>query len=355
MPLMRARTRSPIRRRRAGSNAIALSDVARAAGVSTASVSRALNTPELVSEDVRAAVQAAVTRLGYIRHSAARALASRRSMTIGAVVPTIAYSIFSAGVEAIERRLEEAGYALLIATSDYSLERELRQVRILLERGVDGVILVGRYHRPELARMLQERAIPYVCQGAYEAEGPHPCVGFDNHAAMASMAEYLLGLGHRRIAMLAGISADNDRVIDRIAGARAPLNRAGLDFVPGGLVESRYDVAEARLAMKRLLALRPRPTAVLCVNDVLALGALFEARAEGVAVPAELSITGFDDFDFARNVEPPITTLRVPAPEMGRGAAEQLLQRLMGQSPPQATLLPTTIIPRGTTGPAPAG
>jgi LacI family transcriptional regulator len=351
---MRARTRASNRRRRAGSNAIVLSDVARAAGVSTASVSRALNTPELVSEDVRVAVQAAVTRLGYIRHSAARALASRRSMTIGAVVPTIAYSIFSAGVEAIERRLEEAGYALLIATSDYSLERELRQARVLLERGVDGLILVGRYHRPELARMLQERAIPYVCQGAYEAEGP-PCVGFDNHAAMASMAEHVLGLGHRRIAMLAGIAADNDRVIDRIAGARAALNRAGLDFVPGGLVESRYDVAEARLAMKRLLALRPRPTAVLCVNDVLALGALFEARAKGVTVPAELSITGFDDFDFARNVEPPLTTLRVPAPEMGRGAAEQLLQRLMGQSPPQATLLPTTIIPRGTTGPAPAG
>jgi len=351
---MRARTRASNRRRRAGSNAIALSDVARAAGVSTASVSRALNTPELVSEDVRAAVQAAVTRLGYIRHSAARALASRRSMTIGAVVPTIVNSIFSAGVEAIERRLEEAGYALLIATSDYSLERELRQVRILLERGVDGVILVGRYHRPELAQMLHERAVPYVCQGAYAADGP-PCVGFDNHAAMASMAEYVLGLGHRRIAMLAGIAADNDRVIDRIAGARAALNRAGLDFVPGGLVEARYDVAEARLAMKRLLALRPRPTAVLCVNDVLALGALFEARAEGVAVPAELSITGFDDFDFARNVEPPLTTLRVPTAEMGRGAAEQLLQRLMGQSPPHARLVPTMIIPRGTTGPAPAG
>lgn len=349
---MRTR-RSAGRRRRVGSNVIALSDVARAAGVSTASVSRALNTPDRVSDGVRSAVEAAVARLGYIRHPAARALASRRSMTIGAVVPTIAYSIFSAVVEAIERRLEQAGYAVLLATSDYSLERELRQVKVLLGRGVDGFILAGRYHRPELAEMLRERGIPYVCQGVFEAEGPHPCVGFDNHAAMAAMAEYVIGLGHRRIAILAGISAGNDRVVDRIAGARAALGRAGLDIVAGGLVEARYDVADARLAMRRLLDLEERPTAVLCVNDVLALGALFECRAAGLAVPAELSITGFDDVDFAGNVEPPLTSVRVPVAEMGRVAAEQLLLRLTGQSPPHATQLPVAIIPRGSTGPAP--
>lgn len=343
------RRRSPAKHPRS----VALRDVALAAGVSTASVSRALNTPDAVTPEVRARVERAAATLGYAPHPAARALASRRSRTIGAIVPTIANSIFSAGIEAIEKRLDEARYALVLATSGYDPRRELQQARTLIDRGVDGLILVGRVHHPALTELLAERGVPYVCQGAYAADGPHPCVGFENRTAFALTVAHLLALGHRRFAMLAGIAADNDRVADRIDGARTALAAAGLDFVSGGLIECRYDVATARDATRRVLALEPRPTAIVCVNDVLAMGVLFECSASGIEVPESVSVTGFDDVDVAANLDPPLTTVHVPVDAMGRGAAEYLLNLLSGHERSASIRIPVRLVVRRSTAPPP--
>jgi len=157
-----------------------LGDVARRAGVSAASVSRVLNYPAKVSPEVREHVMRAMGELGYVRDGAARALASRHSLTIGNVVPTLGIGIFAAGVAALQRRLEEFGYQLLVAASDYDEAKEARQVRALIERGVDSIALVGQRHAPEIYQLLRSRKLPYVNTYQFDGQNPHPCIGFDN-------------------------------------------------------------------------------------------------------------------------------------------------------------------------------
>ena len=341
---MAARRRPPARK----GSAATLADVARVAGVSTASASRALNTPALVSEELRARVAQAASTLGYAPHAAAQALAAARSRIVGIVVPTIAFSIFAPGIEAIERELEGHGYGLLIATSGYDPVRELEQIRRLVARGVDGIILVGLEHAREMPSFLASANVPYVCQGAYSASSPHPSVGFDNEKAIALAVDHLLELGHRRIAVLSGISAGNDRVQSRVQGIRKQLSLAGLK--PIVLVEAAYGIQEGRRATALLL--KQRPTAIVCINDVLAAAAIFEVQARGLALPDDISITGFDDIEFFANMTPSLTTVRVPVASMGQGAARTLLSAIARQPYPHATEIPVELVVRASTGPA---
>ena len=331
---------------------VKLADVARHAGVSTATVSRTLSRPDKVRPEMRERVRASVRALGYVPDGAARALASRRSNTIGAVIPTLDNAIFARGVEALQQRLSEAGYPLLLASSEYDFEREMMHVEKLVERGIDGLMLIGQDRHPRLYDLLAFKDIPYVNAWIYEAGGIHPSIGFDNHRAAAHIASYLMDIGHRRIAMVAGVGATNDRARARVAGAGQAL--AGRGLVLGGrdLAESRYDIAEGRLALRRLMDQPVPPTAVICGNDVLAFAALFEARALGIAVPEALSIVGFDDLELARHVEPPLTTMQVPSTEMGRRAAEYLLARIAGEAAASVEL-EVDLIVRGTTAPPP--
>ena len=338
-----SRRRLPARR----GTAATLADVARLAAVSTASVSRALNAPDLVSRDIVEKVRRASAELGYAPHAAARALAAARSRTIGIVVPTIALSIFAGGIEAIEQELEAHGYSLVIATSGYDTARELAQVRRLVARGVDGIILVGLEHDPNLKGALAEAGLPYICQGAYGEAQPHPCCGFDNAKAIRLAVDHLLELGHRRIAILAGIRRDNDRVAERIRGALERLRAAGLE--PVGISESGYSISEGRRRAAELLA--AEPTAILCINDVLATAAMCEAHSRGIAVPDQISVTGFDDFEFAANMYPSLTTVRVPVDLMGRSAARLLVSALRGEATPLATEIPTELVIRESTAP----
>lgn len=326
-----------------------LHDVAARAGVSTASVSRALNQPTLVSEDVRRRVEEAAEALGYIPNSFAQALASQRSRTIGAVIPSINNAIFARGIEAVQKRLGESGYSLLLATHEYDLAAELRQVRTMVARGVDAVLVVGVEHLPELSAFLGAKHVPYVCQGAFRADVP--CVGFDNRRSMRRIADYVLDLGHRRVAMISGIQTDNDRVRDRVIGVRDALAGRDLTLPPRYLVESVYEIDAARQAARALLTLPERPTAIVCGNDVLAFGALFEAAALGLNVPGDISVTGFDDLDLARNLVPALTTIRVPVVDMGIGAAEHLLGRLAGASVPWASEIEVELVERQSTAP----
>jgi len=328
-----------------------LADVAKLAGVSTATVSRVLNQPTAVTPQLRRRVHAAVDSLGYMPHGAARALASRRSSTIGAVVPTIDNAIFSRNIQALQARLFEAGLTLLLASSDYDYEREQREVQILVERGIDGLILVGEARNRSVYQLLKKRRVPYINTWMYHKDSPHPCVGFDNIQAAYQIGSYLLDIGHRNIAMVAGIRDCNDRVAARIEGVKAAMAERGAHFAPGHLVEHKYEIAEGRRAASRLLASPNRPTAIVCANDVLAFGVLFECRARGVNVPRDISITGFDDQDLAANIEPPLTTIRVPAAEMGRRAAEFLLAKLENTPIPEKTELHAALVVRDTTAP----
>jgi LacI family transcriptional regulator len=305
-----------------------VADVARVAGVSTATVSRALNQPGSVRPALRDHVLAAVARLGYVAHAGARAMTLRRSGTVGAIVPTIDNAIFASGLQAFQRRMAAAGQVVLVAFSDYDPAQEDAQAQALLARGVDALALTGVSQRPQLLARLVQRGLPFVHTGAFPAPHGCACVGFRNRAAIVRVVQYLLDLGHRRIAMLAGVAAGNDRAGERIAGVREALAAAGLGLPPSRLAEAPYTLQAAREAARRLLAARPAPTALVCGNDVLAFGALLEAQARGVEVPRDLSVLGFDDLELARHWRPALSTVHVPTEAMWTLAAEHLLARL---------------------------
>ncbi len=334
-----------------GSGQPTLEDVAVAAGVSTATVSRCLSHPEKVRPALRQKVQETIARLGYTPHGAARALASSRTNTIGAVIPTLSNAIFASVVQTLQDALAARGRTLLLAASDYDPEREAQQIGSLVVRGIDGLMLTGEDRDPAVYELLQRRAIRKVCTYVHHPGSPHSTIGFDNAAAMARLVGYLYDLGHRRMAMIAGIGRGNDRARERIAGVLAALEARGLQ--PLALDERPYSVGEARQALRGMMRLRPAPTAILCGNDVLALGALLEAGDLGIAVPQRLSITGFDDLGIAREIPPGLTTIHAPLAEMGRQAADYLMQPESTEEPPLHLELPADLVLRGSTGPAP--
>lgn len=302
-----------------------LDDVARRAGVSTATVSRCLNTPSVVRDGTRERVLSAVATLGYTPHFAARALASNRTRSIGAVIPTMDNAIFARGLQAMEEELALSGVTLLVATSGYDPERERQQIGALIARGVDGVLLIGDARPEESYALLATRGLPFVLAWAWRDQPGRIYVGFDNRAAARRMTETVLEHGHRRIAMISGPTAWNDRAADRVAGVRDALGAHGLALPDHWLAEARYDFDDAGAAFGRVMSGVHRPTAIICGNDVIAVGALRAAKHAGQRVPEDVSIVGFDDIDLAEVVDPPLTTVRVPHRRMGRAAARVLL------------------------------
>jgi LacI family transcriptional regulator len=328
-----------------------LSDVARRAGVSPASVSRVLNHPEKVSPAVRDRIVRAMRDLGYVRDGAARALASRHSLTIGNVVPTLGIGIFAVGVGALQRRLEEFGYQLLVAASDYDEEKEARQVRALIERGVDGIALVGHRHAPEVYQLLRSRKLPYVNTYQFDGRNAHPCIGFDNRRGAFDLTRHLVELGHRAFCIITAPPSLNDRIAARFEGIVDCLREHGIGLAPDRVSEAAQTVVAGRIATRALLAAHPDLTAICCTTDTLAIGALFECRALGVAVPEKISVAGFSDLDIVAQLDPPLSTVHIPADRIGTRIADFLLDRIAGRSGPKKVVLEADVIIRGSTGP----
>ncbi|MCW8166167.1 LacI family DNA-binding transcriptional regulator [Verminephrobacter aporrectodeae subsp. tuberculatae] len=329
-----------------------IDDVAQMAGVSTATVSRVLNQPGAVREALRKNVLGAVARLGYVPHAGARALMLHRTGTVGAVFPTVDNAIFAQAIDALQRRLALSEVHLLIATSGYDPGSETRQAVNLVTRGVDALALCGFSQHPDLLHFLQKRGLPCVHVMVHQPDCALLSVGFDNAAATARATRYLIDLGHRRIAMLAGITQFNDRAAQRLAGVRQALASIGLELPPARVVERPYGLSEAREGLRQLMAHRPAPTAIVCGNDVLAFGALLESRCMDLEVPKDLSIVGFDDLEMASHLQPALTTMRVPTETMWSTAADRLLATLAGETPPRSTEVEVALIVRESTGPA---
>ncbi len=326
-------------------------DIARAAGVSTATVSRVLNRSPLVTPDLRGRVEGVMAQLGYFPHAAARALASNRTYTIGAILPTLNNAIFAAGINAFERALQAADYTLLLAVSNYDLDAEALQVQRLLERGVEGLLLVGNDHAEAAYRILRRADAIYVNTWTYDLRARRPNVGFSNRKAAHAVVDHLVALGHRRIGMIAGITAGNDRARDRLEAVRERLEAHDLTLDPQATVEVPYVIAEGRNAMARLAARGELPSAVICGNDVIALGVLFEAQAQGIAVPRRLSITGFDNLPLTEHIRPAITTIDVRAQVMGGTAAKAILAAIEKGGRVRSCELEAPLLVRETTAP----
>jgi LacI family transcriptional regulator len=329
-----------------------LREVAELACVSKATVSRFINTPEIVSESVRQRIQAAIEHLGWVPHAAARALATQRTGTIGAVVPTLANEHFATAIQVLQDELEGKGYTLLLACSEYDLQREYRQVRKMLERGVDAIAVVGEAHHPDLYPLLEQRGVPCVSTFTYRPKRRSVCVGVDNYRAFYDCTNYLLELGHRRIGMIAQNADTNDRAAARRDGVRDALAEKGIAMHPAHVVEGYWGVKDGRRLFRDILAAPiERPTAIVCGNGSFAMGAMLEAMSAGFDVPKDLSLIGFDDFELMAEMPIPITTVRVPSVDIGRHAAELLMAQLDGDSEIESVECESTLMMRASCAP----
>lgn len=332
---------------------VGLRQVAAIAGVSTATVSRVVNNPDSVSEALRTRVSMVIDQLGWVPNAAARALASNRTGTIGAIFPALALGDFARALDAMQDALEARDYVLLLARSQYDADREFSQARKLVERGVDGLVLVGGTRAPDYGQFLSKIEIPYVNSFVYDEASPSPCVGPDNGRAMEDMVEYLVSLGHRRFGLIAQTTRNNDRAAARREGVRTALERHGLAIPPDGLVEGRWTIGEGRKLFRRAIAAKPRPTALICGNSLLAAGAVLEAMAIGLRVPEEMSIAGYDDIELLSEMPLPVTTVRADSHEVGRVAADLVVDMVEGKPGVTGRRIPSEIVVRATTGPAP--
>ncbi len=334
---------------------VTLRDVAKFAGVSSATVSRMMNAPELVSDELRARITAAINHLGWVPHAAARALATQRTGTIGAVFPTVSNEHFATAIQELQDVLESAGYTLLLGCTQYDARRELNQVRTMLERGVDAVVLVGESHHPDLYPLLAQRNVPFVNTFTFHPQSEHLCVGVDNHKAFFDFTTYLLGLGHRRFAMLSQTADSNDRAFDRREGVRDALAEHGLGISAAHMVEGFWGVRVGRELFSRVMSTPQPPTVIICGNGSFAIGAMLEAMQAGYEIPKQLSLVGFDDFEVMSELPIPITTVSVPSAQIGRNAAQMILAELAGKERAQSIECEAEIIIRASSGPPPRG
>lgn len=334
---------------------LTIRDIAREAGVSAATVSRVMNKPEEVSPATLDAVRSVIDRHGYRSNGIAVSLASARSQTIGVVIPTITNSIYAASTQAIQRVAQAAGYTVLLGVSEFSQETEEQLIRQLLNRRIDGLILTGLERSSAFYDFLRATGVPFVVtwKRVDDARGISS-VSFDNYDAARLAMSHLTGLGHRRIALICGRTAVNDRARDRRRAYEDAMQELGETVRDQWIHEANFDHVEGRVAMRKLLSLRPRPTAVFCANDIQAIGALFECQEQGISVPQQISLIGFDDIPAAQYTRPQLTTIRVPANAMGEIAATRLLDAIASGARPVSQSLSVELIERRTTlAPAP--
>lgn len=330
---------------------VTIEQVAQAAGVSTATVSRVLSRPDMVRARTRERVLGTVRRLDYQPVAAARALASGRTKTVGCVIPTLDHAIFARSTQALQTTLALAGYQLLVASYEYKPAVELEVVRALQQRDVDAMVLVGTDHAPTLWQALLNWDKPSLL--TWSCDERLPSLGFDNEGAARLATAHLLGLGHRHIGVISGLTAYNDRARSRIKGVRHALEAAGLGLSNDLITEQTLNLKGGALGLRALMSASQRPTALFCGNDLLAAGAMLEAQRMGLNVPGQLSVCGIDNHELAEALNPGLTTISLPTQELGRMTAHHVLSALAGQAIPAQLFLPFELLVRGSTARVP--
>lgn len=316
------------RRARRGSGAITLRDVAKLAGVAPITASRVLNTPEQVSLDVRKKVLDAVQRTGYVPNRMAGGLASSRSRLIAAVVPSTVMSVFMPTIEALNDTLFDAGYQLMLGQSGYSASREESLLEAIIGRRPDGIFLTGIL-RPGLGRTrLMASGIPVVETWDLTPTPIDMLVGFSHTDIGREVARFLIAKGRRKLAL---IRAEDERADRRASAFIDAVERAGMGPVAVVNVGASRSLQSGREALGQLLAQAPDVDAVFCSSDLLALGALTEARVRGIAIPERMAIMGFGDVPFAADMAPALSTVHINGVDIGRLAARRLIDRAEGR------------------------
>lgn len=328
---------------------VTIRDVAARAGVSSTTVSHVINKTRPVSDDLRTRVEAAMAELGFQPNALARSLRRKRTHTLGMIVPDSANPFFAEVGRGIEDTSFASGYSIILCNSDGDRNRELLYLDLLVQKQVDGVLLVPTGDHAELAAHLRTRNIPVVVIDRDVSDAPIDRAYIDNVAGGCVATRHLLDLGHRRIGYIGG-PPHLSPVPGRGAGYLRALEEAGIPIDDRLIVAGSFQDVGGYEGTQSLLALPDRPTAIFAGNDLMAIGALAAAHDANIAVPAELSIVGFDDIHLAGYINPPLTTIAQPKYELGVIAAELLLARLSDPDlPPQRRLLQAHLVVRHST------
>jgi len=320
--------------RRRGPRRASISDVAREAGVSLGTVSNVLNRPDRVSAPTRDRVQRAIEQLSFIPNGSARQLRAGTITTVGAVLLDIGNPFFTEVARGIEDRLGRDDYTLMLASSDGEPDRETRYLRLFEEHGVLGVLVTPAGHDLEHLLELRSRGVQVVLLDATSPDPTVSSVAVDDVAGAAMAVDHLLALGHRRIGFVNG-PPTIQQCVDRREGALRALTAAGLDG--SAMVEIEVPTLNAdggEAGVTQLLDGGPVPTALFCVNDLTALGAMRTLRAHGLRIPDDMAVVGYDDVNFASMLTTPLTSVRQPTHRLGEVAADLLLRAAGSEEPP---------------------
>lgn len=332
---------------------VRIADVARLAGVSTATVSRVLADPNKVRQKTHDLVMEAVRCSGYTPNSVARNLRTRRTMTALVVVPNLANPVFAQILRGVDDELTQSGYGLVIGNLDNCIEREARYVDLALSRRVDGIILMNGRVPESGQRTMREAGLPMVAMCAAIQDERIPNVVVQDREASRAAVAYLARLGHTRLGYISG-PRGNIIEAERFAGFMEGVADAGLaehDFVRW---EGRFVFSAGVSAAEAFLRLKDRPTGIYASCDESAIGFIKVVQAAGIRVPEDVSVIGFDGIEFADYVEPTLTTFRQPLHELGQTGAGILLKMIRKEMKREdwSFRLPLSLLERGTTGPA---
>lgn len=317
------------KRNRRGSGAITLHDVARLAGVSPITASRAINKPEQVSPALLKKVEEAVARTGYVPNRMAGGLASSKSKLIAAVVPSTVISVFNETIESLNNTLFDRGYQLMLGQSDYSADREELLLDSVIGRRPDGIFLTGVMQPGKGRTRLMASGIPVIETWDLTPTPIDMLIGFSHADIGFAVAKYFLDKGKKRFAV---IRAGDERADRRTVAFKAAIIEAGLPepFIVN--VGSERSLRSGRQAMAKILSNAPKSDAVFCSSDLLALGALTEARAQKISVPSKIAVMGFGDVPFVADMLPALSTVRINGGKIGELAAQYLIDRAEGKT-----------------------
>lgn len=338
--------------RDASSRPVSIVDVARLAGVSPGTVSRAISRPEMISQRTRDRVLRAADELGYVANVAARALVMRQSRTVGAIVPRTGMANYGQLVNALEAELARLGYTLLLAAPRQQDARESAVLQTLLEHRVDAVAILGANPPAEILATLEKHRKPFVLMWGHQSRHGD-CIGYDEATAADVLIAHLHELGHRQVGLISGYTARRERSARRKQCILEALARHGMTLSERANTETEHGFREGFDAARAWLAEPARltdVTAIVCSADYLAAGALSAFNQAGLQIPRDLSLASFNDNDFSAYLHPPLTTVRLPIREIGTQAARYLAERLAGQAPAAPSPLPVSLIVRSSTG-----
>ncbi len=335
-------------KRRPGNARVTIADVANRAGVSPTTVSHALSGKRVVGAATKGAVQEAIRALGYRPNAVARNLRTRRSHMAAVVVPDITNPFYSVLTRGVADAVDGVGYGTYVCNTDGLASREETFLADVTDRGVDGVVLATVDPASRSYRQPAEAGTPVVCVGGSFDHPGVDLVAPDDEVGSRSAVAHLIARGARRIAMIQGPS---ESISARAHGYRKALEDAGLTVRPEFSADGGWTREGGRLAMRRLLGATPRPDAVFCANDLMAIGAMDVAREFGLTIPDDIAIAGFDDIDAASMVHPSLTTVRTSAYETSRTAGELLLGRMTGEyaGSSRTVVLPCRLVIREST------